>query len=502
MTKVFEFIKKYYLFLLFIVPLLVIGYKNKIPDNDLWFLLNCGKYVFASGIPSIDPFTIHEGLNYIMQQWLSASMFWGMYRYLGEYSLLVFIYLFTTLLMFVFYKLCLLVNGNKKISIILTAICFCLLKGHIVMRPQIFTYLFVIIELLALELYIKNKNPRYLVILPICSLFWINMHCSMWYLQFVFLLPYILNGLKLKVLKKFKIDDYKLKPIIYAMICMFVTGFINPYGYKAMFFIVNAYGNKTINNTIGEMLSPNFSYIGMKCSFVLVVIILLLINFLKKRMDIRHYLFFCGTLLMFFIHTKCFPYYVIICFFLLSYLLNGSKKISFLSNRILVSIFNGLKIGLMIMLFCSLFIVSYYNFKYYEFHPFVSFYKDCEIMADYIEKNYDLNKIVLYTDYNSGGYFEFRGIKSYIDPRAELFVKSFNKKFDYLDEYFSSRNDKKFNKDEFIEKYRFTHIIVPYDSLFDKYLEDNDDYELVYSLPFEGNEDDIHQNLYVLKDFE
>ena len=44
-------------------------------DNDIWFLLTHGRYVMEHGFPMIEPFTIHEGFKFVMQQWLSAAIF-------------------------------------------------------------------------------------------------------------------------------------------------------------------------------------------------------------------------------------------------------------------------------------------------------------------------------------------------------------------------------------------------------------------------------------------
>ena len=37
-------------------------------NNDGWFLLNSGRYVENYGIPHTEPFTIHEGFHFVMQQ--------------------------------------------------------------------------------------------------------------------------------------------------------------------------------------------------------------------------------------------------------------------------------------------------------------------------------------------------------------------------------------------------------------------------------------------------
>lgn len=49
-------------------------------NNDGWFLLNSGRYVENFGIPHTEPFTIHEGFHFVMQQWLFALGLWKIYE--------------------------------------------------------------------------------------------------------------------------------------------------------------------------------------------------------------------------------------------------------------------------------------------------------------------------------------------------------------------------------------------------------------------------------------
>ena len=48
-------------------------------NNDTWFLLNSGRYVLQHGIPTIEPFTLHQNFGFVMQQWLTAVIFWVVY---------------------------------------------------------------------------------------------------------------------------------------------------------------------------------------------------------------------------------------------------------------------------------------------------------------------------------------------------------------------------------------------------------------------------------------
>ena len=45
-------------------------------DNDIWFLINTGRYILNHGFPTIDPFTIHEGFNLVVQQWIPDVIFY------------------------------------------------------------------------------------------------------------------------------------------------------------------------------------------------------------------------------------------------------------------------------------------------------------------------------------------------------------------------------------------------------------------------------------------
>ena len=86
----------------------------------------------------------------------------------------------------------------------------------------------------------------------------------------------------------------------------------------------------------------------------------------------------------------------------------------------------------------------------------------------------------MYTGYNDGGLAEFRGIPSYIDPRAEVFVKKNNKKEDVMKEYYQLQRGMLYYK-SFLNKYGFTHIVITEDDILNTYLPYDTDYEKVYS---------------------
>ena len=100
--------------------------------------------------------------------------------------------------------------------------------------------------------------------------------------------------------------------------------------------------------------------------------------------------------------------------------------------------------------------------------------------ANYLD-NFADKDIKLYTDYNNGGYMEYKGYKCYIDSRAEVFYKSNNKKQDVMVEYvnlFSNVNPK-----DFLNKYDFDYLLVAnYDGLY--YYLENLHYSIVYEINY------------------
>ena len=107
-------------------------------------------------------------------------------------------------------------------------------------------------------------------------------------------------------------------------------------------------------------------------------------------------------------------------------------------------------------------------------------YNSINDTIEFILINEDISNVKLYTGYNDGGLAEFKGIPSYLDTRAEVFVKKNNKKDDVLKEYFQLQTGTIYYKDV-LNKYNFTHLIVTEDDILNTYLKHDDDYGILYS---------------------
>ena len=474
-SKILNKIRNYHpskktLFLYFNIPLLIVLAWN-IHYNDIWFLLNHGRYILNNGFPTIEPFTIHHDFAFVIQQWLSSVIFYLTYSTLGKYGLLVLTLLVTGYIIFISYKLCMLLSNNRySLSVLITTIMTSLLASYfITSRPQIFTFAIIITEVYLLEKYIRENNKKYLYGLPILSLLQINLHASMFFMQFAFLLPYLIDSFRYKI-GPLKSEGYNKRPLFIIAIIMFLVGFINPYGIEAITYIFRSYGNYYVNKYIGEMVPLSLSdSLGKLYLAIIFLIVCIYIFYRKKEIKPRYFYLLAGTMYLGFSSYKGFAYFIIggilpLADYLKDYFKKRIDKVKVKPYRYLLN--SCCIVGVVLLVIIG---TNSMTFTYA--------YKEG---IDYLLENEKASDITLYTGYSEGAYPEWMGIKCYIDPRAEVFFKANNKKDDILDEYFILQKEHTIEVKDFLEKYKFSHLLVPEDDYLYDNMDDIDNYEIIY----------------------
>lgn len=437
--------------LIAILPVLFVLIKKDAIDNDAWFLLNHGRYIFNNGFPTIEPFSMHQGFSFVMQQWLSASIFWFFYKLLGEFGLRLVVFIISFLITYFIYKISMLLSNKKfYVSCFISFIIVLLMIPFLTTRPQIFTYLIILIEVYILELYFKNDNKRYLYFLPILSLLEINLHSSMWFMLFVFMIPFILDSFKINI-RFLKREGHKKIPLFCALIIMVLVGLINPYGVKAITYIFSSYGIPEVNSFVLEMKPLTIVGLIGKLYFATMFLILFFYIFYnsEKKYKLRYFLFYCGTLYLALSSAKCVPYFLIMGIIPISYYIKDDTYKS--------SINYSKRFEILCEVLCFIIVISCFVIAYVLKPNIESL--EMKNATDYILKNYDKNKVKVYTDYNDGAFVEFKGFKCYIDPRAEVYFKSNNKKEDIFKEFYDLSNNN-VECDVFLEKYKFDLLLL------------------------------------------
>lgn len=460
---------KFNYFILFIIPILFFVMENFVIDNDFWFTIAEGKYVLKNGFPHTVPFTIYNNLDFIYQSWGTGVIFYLIHKYFGLYGMLFFVTIVLIIITYFYYKLCMLVsNNNKMLSTIVTIITMSLLANtFITTRPQIFTYLNLILVLYIMELYAKTNNKKYLLILPIISLIQINIHGMFFFMLFIFMLPYIVNALKFNF-KNSNQKKYDLKPIVLIMIIMLLTGLINPYGIKNILYVFTSYGQKILNETIIELVPLSFSSSYDKI-IIFIIFLVYFLYFKSKNIPIRYYLLLFGTTYLAFDCSRSIALFIIGALFPLSYLYKD-KIINIDIERFIPLILkNIIVISFLIVPISSIIFIKR------------DFYPESREPIDYLVKNYNKENIKLYINFNDGSYAVYKEIKVNIDPRAEVYLKKNNHKSDIYDEV-EKLEKGMIDYKEYLDKYKFTHLLInKKDPLYDKLRKNSYNYTLIKS---------------------
>ena len=407
---------------------------------------------------------MHENFSFVMQQWLSALSFYQVYKLLGGVGLFLLVFIINALIVFFLYKLCMLLSDNKVFSSVITTCIIDILLQifFIIPRPQIYSLLLFIITIYILELYLK-KNSKFIYLLPLISLLLINFHASMWLCLFILTMPFIFEFTLLFIRKK----DKRIVKLSLMVLLSFLVGILNPYGIKNMFYSLTSYGVDLINREVIEMHSfttmkpltlVNYCFIGT--FFILLIGIIYHKN---RKVETSQLLLILGTTYMALCNFRNISiFYVCVLPFLSIYLPFQDGK----EEKIPVKLY--ILFIAMIVLTIS---INIYNGNY-------NLKNTNQKYINYLDKNAN-KQIKLYVGYNDGSYFEFSGYHPYIDGRAEIFLKSNNKKEDILDEYFSVYYGKT-DIAKFLEKYDFDYLVVGKDSYFlYNYLKTDKNYQVV-----------------------
>ena len=300
-------------FLMIFTPFLLVLSINKHLDNDTYWIIKTGEYIFNNGIPEKDFLTIHTNMDIVCQQWLSSVIFYKIFTWFGEVGVIMLSAIMYIVIVALMYKLTYMISKNTFICALICTGASVEMATYTVTRPQIFTYTIILIELICLESYVKDSNWKYLIPLPILSVLEVNLHASMWTMPFIIMLPYLVNALPIKIKGK-KLSCCKIVPLIITVFAMIGAGFITPYGIKGMSFIfTTSIGNK-VNSSIMELAPITLELSNGRMLALIAAAILFYVYWLKKgtsNVPLRYHLLILGTMAMGLRYIKLFAYFLI-----------------------------------------------------------------------------------------------------------------------------------------------------------------------------------------------
>lgn len=167
-----------------------------IVDPDIWWHIKVGESILATHRwPTTDPYSFTvSGQPWIAYEWLGEVLWAAIMRIGGIRGLELLLIVLGSTVMLALYGYTTLCSGKSKAGFVACALLFVLANASFTLRPQMLGYLFLILTLIALELFRQGKRGA-LWFLPVLFLGWVNVHGS-FVIGLGAILVYWLSGLK------------------------------------------------------------------------------------------------------------------------------------------------------------------------------------------------------------------------------------------------------------------------------------------------------------------
>ncbi len=399
---------------IFLVLFIILTLFSYVYDGDTYFHIKIGEKILKDGIFRIDSFSIHPELKYIAYAYLFDIITFIFYKTFGFIGITILKYIFLSIFTFITYKFLYYINKNKTFVYLLLLLISITLSSFFVIRPQVISFIFLILQIFIIQKWFDNKNSKVIFLLPFTFLILSNLHAGVIIFHLgvtcIFFFSFLIDE-KYKFNNFFK-NKYFYKYLIIILLCISFS-LINPYFPDIIKYAVNTISDSYMMK-ISEWKSPIcLSYIGIS---IIIISCIVIKTFKKENVPIQ-YIIFVITMIIFSIKSSRFFPYLLISFFIYV-----SSRYN--NYRITIPIFKNKNIYKFV--FCFFVIISLdcsyskikekKNFIFEGINPIET--------VKYMKKNNI--KTNIYNEYNYGGFILFNDIKVFVDQRCDLYSNSFN----------------------------------------------------------------------------
>ena len=461
--------RNFVLFFLIWISIFAIGLVRKTLQNDTFYTIEIGELILNNGIDMLDHFSFHSNLAYTYPHWLYDVFIYLCYMIGGYTAIHISSILILILVLFAVFKTNMVVTDNNySVSGFATIVCALAVGGFATARAQLVSFLIFALEVLFIELFLRDGKKRYLFGLLILSLLICNIHVATWPFYFIVYLPYlgefvaswIVSKIKIKKETKFirflkaKFVLEKNKRVGYLFITMLLsilTGFMTPLGDTPFTYSINM-----IMSNAQEYVKEHQRLGWAESPFTIIIAFETIFLALFSKVKLRDLFMMCGLVLMSILslrHLSLLALIGTICFARIFSMFFESFEVK---NDDMVFSFLGKKI-VFVLCFVFVIVVSSLMLNHQLKNEFVASDLYPVEAVKYIKENIDVKEMRIFNEYNFGSYLLHHDIPVFIDSRAELYTSEYSG-FDYdiFDDYFYITN----NYSEKFDFYDITHVLI------------------------------------------
>ncbi len=457
-----DIMKKKYRFFGFIsILFLCFGLTYKYFQNDTFYMIKLGDYIYHHGIDFFDHYCWLTKLPYTYPHWLYDLLIYGVYFNFGFYGVYFQTILFFAFLMFVIYYVNLKLNHDEFLSIVLSIICVFRLSMFAVARAQLLSLTCFVLEFYFLYRLVREGKKKYLCYLFFLCVLVANIHATVWLFYFILYLPYFGEHIIYLMMRKKNISFPKLKIEEVSHIRLLTFGFFFSFllGMLSPSKICYTYLFRIMLGNSQKFLLEHFPLTVIEHPFFLVsfLILMIILIFTNVRVYLRELLLIGGLAFMCLLSTRHLSFYYsigvieigVICVRALKEL--GDQTFEILGNFFIHKKYIYFSCLLLVILF------SIFQFCQHGKEEFVLKNEYPVEAVSYIKNNLDDKRIKIYNGYNYGSYLLFWDIPVFIDSRCDLYLKEFNgMRYSIFDKMAIMPRD--YEKE--FERFGVTHVLV------------------------------------------
>lgn len=238
---------------------LLIGLAPKL-DTDLWWHLKDGAYIWAHhSIPAHDFYSFtYAGHAWTDHEWLTELLLYGLYSAAGLWGTIVaFAIVICVTYGLVFLRMA--DSGiNRFLALFVLVFAFVSASATWGARPQMLSLLFLAVYGLVVDRFIRTRDRRLLIALPVLMLFWTNLHGG-WILGLVVLfISLIGEALNRRRGHEGALEAADLKALTVAVLLTVAATFLNPYGIQQVLYPLVWIFPTAYSNVLNEWVSSDF----------------------------------------------------------------------------------------------------------------------------------------------------------------------------------------------------------------------------------------------------
>lgn len=230
-----------------LVLMIVLFSLRKISDADTGFHLRGGEWIIQNGaFPDQDTYTYTVSQNdYIDLHWFFQVILYGVFRIAGYGGLSIYTVVLTILLFYLLWLRMRLLGVHSPLIFILLFTAVICMQSRIILRPELFSYIYLTLLLIILDLYYSGQR-KLLLWIPVLMLFWVNS-------QGIFILGWIVIGAYL--ISIYYRQERPDRDLLYTGLAAVAVTFINPWfirGVTFPFYLFTRFGRDSVFSNIVE----------------------------------------------------------------------------------------------------------------------------------------------------------------------------------------------------------------------------------------------------------